>query len=170
MTHAFRFASAAVFIGLAALSTAAQAAPTLTPQDVARIKTEVAAAVQNYADSFNNHDAKTIGEKLYNIPSTRVDARGVTVTDNAGEIAKSYEGAIKQAVASGWDHSTFPNPTVCVLTPDTALAGGPYYRFRKDGSTLTEGAETFVFTRTKDGWRIASQIMQNNGKIVTCAD
>jgi hypothetical protein len=160
---------AAVVAGFTPKPVIAQDVKPLDAAASAKIKSEVLDAVASYLNIWNAHDAKSIAENVYAVPSFVVPPNGVVVPSlHTEDIAKMYGNVMKQEKARGWDRSTTDVASVCVLNANTALAGGKSTRYRTDGSVLSVLAETLIYVRTKAGWRIAGLIVQQPNKVVTC--
>ena len=59
------------------------------------------------------------------------------------------------------------------LTPSCAaiaILSAQFIRYRKDGSVLSEPAGTYLFSKTKQGWRIVAQIPHSPDRIINCAN
>lgn len=134
---------------------AAQQVPGVPPAEVAKIKADVTAAANEYMAKFSREDAKGIAESVYSHPAFTIRDGTVEVTDQA-QLAERYANNIKRLKADGWVRSAFLNPTVCVLTPDVALMSTKYARYDKDNKVILIGAETDVFAKTPQGWRLVA--------------
>ncbi len=157
-----------LLIALAATPLAAQREP-LSPTDVATIKEEVTAAVHKYYRLFTERNMKAVAEQVFHRPSISVGANGVTVNTLEATTAR-YERSLKQRLADGWDRSEFPNPKICVINRNVALASGIFYRYRKDGSVLSENGITYLYSRAEDGWRMVTMLGHTTDKVVQCND
>jgi hypothetical protein len=125
------------------------------PAEVAKIKADVTAAANEYMAKFSREDAKGIAESVYSHPAFTINNGSVEVTDQA-KLAQRYANSIKKLKADGWVRSAFLNPTVCVLTPNVALMSTKYARYDKDNKVILVGAETDVFAKTPQGWKLVA--------------
>jgi hypothetical protein len=125
------------------------------PAEVAKIKADVTAAANEYMAKFSREDAKGIAEDVYSHPAFTIGNGTVEITDQA-KLADRYANSIKRLKADGWVRSAFLNPTVCVLTPNVALMSTKYARYDKDNKVILVGAETDVFTKTPQGWKLVA--------------
>ena len=149
----------------------APAAPAqLTPQDLARIKKEVTAAIHQYYRFYTERNMKAMGDQVYFAPFIGVGANGITVQPTADAVTKNHEGALKRLLDGGWDRSEFPNPTVCVMNAGAALASGTFSRYRKDGTVISTNGITYWMGKAPDGWKIISFTGHAQGKLVQCND
>jgi len=162
-------AATALVAGLTATPLTAQQPP-LSPEEIAKIKQQVTDAVHTYYRLFSERNMKALGERVYHVPAISVGPNGVQVNTTAEQVAARFEALLKQLLASGWDKSEFPSPNVCVLNAGAAIASGKFYRYRKDGSVLSENAVTYWFGKTQDGWRIVSFTAHPVDKVVPCND
>lgn len=133
----------------------AQQVPGVPPTEVAKIKADVTAAANEYMARFSREDAKGIAENVYSHPAITIRDGSVEITDQA-KLAARYASSIKKLKADGWVRSAFLNPTVCVLTPNVALMSTKYARYDKDNKVILVGAETDVFTKTPQGWKLVA--------------
>lgn len=142
----------------------------LTPDTVARITREVTAALHQYYDYYNERDMQVMAEHVYHIPFVGVGPDGFRVQSTPEEVTRAHEVHLANLIASGWARSEFPNPTVCVLNENAALASGQFTRYRENGSVLSVNANTYFFGRTDGRWRIFSFTGHPLDKVVTCND
>ena len=146
---------------------ATQAAST---PEVAKVKGEVAAALVNYMTQYSARNAKAVAQDVYSHPGIQIGANGVTVIDPAKQEVETAARA-KQMEATGWDKSAMATtPSVCLINANAALASGRFVRTRKDGSFHSDGGETDLFVKTKDGWKMVTLIGTDASKVVTCKD
>ena len=148
----------AAMIGISAPAMAQQK---LSDGDIAKIKSDVSAAVTTYVRAFSARDAKSVVEKSYSQPSLTLGAQGATVNDPAQQIERT-QGSMKRLQEAGWVRADLRDTVVCVMNPNAALASANLYRYKADGSEHLLGSETILFARTPDGWRIIS-IMGHEG-------
>lgn len=133
----------------------AQETSGVPPAEVAQIKADVTAAANEYMAKFSREDAKGIAESVYSHPAVTIRNGTVELTDQA-QLADGYANNIKKLKAGGWVRSAFLNPTVCVLTSDIALMSTKYARYDKNDKVILVGAETDVFAKTPQGWRLVA--------------
>ncbi len=133
----------------------AQQVQGVPPIEVAKIKADVTAAANEYMAKFSREDAKGIAENVYSHPAFTIREGSVEVTGQA-ELADRYAKSIKRLKADGWVRSAFLDPKVCVLTADVALMSTKYARYDKDNKVILEGAETDVFAKTPQGWKLVA--------------
>jgi ketosteroid isomerase-like protein len=144
--------------------------PPLSADETANVEREVRAAVRAYYQLFSSRDTKAVAERIFHVPWILLDPDGATVFSSAEETQKLFEGSLAQVLPRGWERSDFPSPSVCVLSLGSATASGTFYRYRKDGSVLSEHGVTYVFGKTPDGWRILSLASHPPGRGVECRD
>ena len=148
---------------------AAEEAQRLPAAEVAKIKADVTAAANEYLAKFSREDAKGIGEQVYSHPSLAVRNGKVELVE-PDRIAESYAGRLKDLKAGGWAKSAFVNPKVCVLTSDIALMSSKYARYDKSNKVIMEGAETDVFTRTPQGWKLVALFGHGAERGIDCKE
>ena len=51
-----------------------------------------------------------------------------------------------------------PEPSICILTPTSAIASGEFVRYRADGSVLSRHGNAYVFSKGDDGWRVVAML------------
>ncbi len=162
-----------VLVGLVAAvlappAMAAESTGKLSPAEIAKITAEVTEGVVTYGRVFSERNPKGVVEGSFNQPSFSMGASGVAMNVPEKQIAQ-FDATLKRLADSGWEKSVFSKMSVCVLNANAALASGLFTRYRKDGSEHSQGSETFIFTRTKEGWRIVSTIGHDAFKTVTCS-
>jgi hypothetical protein len=149
---------------------AASAQPSLTTDEIAKIKKEVTAAVHHYYRLFSERNTKALPEEVFHVPLIYLSPEGAQVDATPQEVTARTEGNLKRLLESGWDRSEFPSPSVCVLNAGSAIASGRFYRYKKDGSVLSENAVTYIFGKTAKGWRIVSYGGHPLDRVVPCQD
>lgn len=160
----------ALLILLATGSALARAQHTekLSEAEIAKITAEVTDGVVTYGRVFSERNPKGVVEGSFNQPSFSIGASGVAMNAPDKQIAQ-FETTMKRLADSGWEKSVFSKMSVCVLNANAAFASGLFTWYRKDGSEHSRGSETFIFTRSKNGWRIVSTIGHDAFKTVTCS-
>lgn len=148
---------------------AAQEVPGVPPAEVAKIRAEVTAAANEYMAKFSREDAEGIAENVYSHPAFTIRDGNVEVTDQA-KLAEGYANNIKKLKAGGWVRSAFLHPTVCVLTSTVALMSTKYARYDKDNKVILVGAETDVFAKTPQGWRLVALFGHGAEGGIKCKD
>lgn len=159
-------AAAAVLGGTPAM---AQQAGGMAPADVAKIKVEVAAALQDYMKAFSAQDSKAVAHVIYSKPGITLSEQGAQLIDPAQQEVTNA-AFIKKLADSGWVRTETPEVTVCVLNPYAAIGSGKYIRYRKDGSIHSQGGGVNFYSKTKDGWKMVTRINTAPNKVVTCED
>src|SRR5262245_45457446 len=147
---------AALLLAAWPLTAAAQPAAPLTAADTARITHEVTAAVDQYYTLFTAQNMKALPEQVYNVPWILMTARGPQVDLTKEQAQTRFDASLKGLLESGWGKSVFTTTGVCVLNATAAIASGYNTRYKKDGSVMSVGGVTYVFNKTKDGWRIVT--------------
>jgi hypothetical protein len=156
---------AALVVGSTA-TLARQAGPTAADQ--ARIKAEVTAAVDRYYTLFSQHNMKALPEEIFNIPWIVIGGSGPQPDLTREQALARFEGSLKDLVAGGWGKSVFTTENVCVLNASAAIASGYNTRYKTDGSVMSVGGVSYLFGKTKDGWRVVSYTGHARGKVVRC--
>ena len=164
----YRLTCAVVLTAVLQMSAAAQQAAPLTAADTARIKKEVADAVDNYYSLFTAQNMKALPEQVYNIPWILMTARGPQPDLTKEQAQARFEASLKGLLESGWGKSVFTTTNVCVLNATAAIASGYNTRYKKDGSVMSVGGVTYVFNKTADGWRIVTYTGTAKETVVRC--
>jgi len=144
--------------------------PPLSAEEVKEVETEVRSVIHSYYQLFSSRDTKAVGERIFHVPWILLDPEGARVFHSAQETRALFESSLAQIVPRGWERSDLPRPTVCVLSLGAATASGTFYRYKKDGSVLSEHGVTYFFGKTPHGSRIASLSSHPPGRGVECED
>ncbi|MGH9320469.1 MAG: DUF6841 family protein [Vicinamibacteria bacterium] len=142
----------------------------LSDAEIAQVKKDVTAAVHHYYRLFTERNMKALPQEVFHVPLIHIGPDGVQVYATPEAVTERFEASLKGLLENGWDRSEFPSPSVSVLHASGALASGKFYRYKKDGSLLSENAVTYVFGRTDRGWRIVSFTGHGVDRVVTCAN
>jgi hypothetical protein len=140
----------------------------LTPAQVAVIKADVTAAVDRYYSLFSQRDMKALPEEIFNIPWIVIGGSGPQPDLTKEQALARFEGSLKDLLANGWGKSIFTTENVCVLNGNAALASGYNTRYKTDGSVMSVGGVTYLFGKTKQGWRVVSYTGHARNKVVRC--
>lgn len=144
--------------------------PELSPADVAAVKKDVTAAVDKYYSLFSQRNMKALPEEVFNIPWMVIGGSGPQPDLTKEQALSRFEASLKQLVESGWGKSVFTTANVCVLNANAAIASGYNTRYKTDGSVMSVGGVSYLFAKTKDGWRIVSYTGHAKDKVVRCDD
>ena len=167
MSKGIRLGSTVLFVSIFAATTTAQQQP-LTPVEVAQIKTDVTAAVENYYRLFTERNMKALPEEIYNIPWILMTANGPQSNLTKEQALSGFEASLKQLVDNGWGKSVYTTTNVCVLNRATAITSGYNTRYKQDGSVMSVGGVAYVFNKTKEGWRIVTYTGTSKDTVVKC--
>ncbi len=162
------FAALLVALFVAGVSPLATAQAVMTEADVARVRTEVTAAVDRYYALFTARDMKALPEEIFNIPWIVIGGSGPQPDLTKEQALARFEGSLKDLVAAGWAKSVFTTQNVCVLNANAAIASGYNTRYKTDGSVMSVGGTSYLFGRTKQGWRVVSYTGHARDKVVRC--
>jgi hypothetical protein len=155
-----------LLVSLSATALAQQ--PQMTAADVARIKKEVTDAVEKYYRLFSEQNMKALPEEVFNIPWIVIGGSGPQPDLTKEQALARFEGSLKQLRDNDWGKSVFTTENVCVLNTNAAIASGYNTRYKKDGSVMSVGGVSYLFGRTKEGWRIVSYTGTERGTVVRC--
>ena len=165
MTHPLRKATAlAAALAIGAGLNALYAQP--SGQDA--LKAEVSAAWEDYLKLFAEGRADAIGDRVYLAPSFNLTANGPNVSMTPADTRARFETSIAALVKQNYARTTTKHANICVLNDATAILSVQWTRYRKDGSVLSEPAGTYVFSKTKDGWRIIAQTGHAPERVMSC--
>jgi hypothetical protein len=156
---------AAIFLATAAAAPAGAQAGGGQNDAVAN---EVAAALKEYHRLFSSKEAGAMAERGYAAPLTSLGRGNYTVWQTRPEVEAWAKSFVSGLVAQGWDRSDMPSPSICVLTPTSAIASGEFVRYRKDGSVLARLGNAYVFSKGADGWRVVSMLSHDADKPIRC--
>ena len=169
MNYRRRMSAAVVVVVVVALTGTAAAQPgQMTAADMQRVKQEVTAAVDKYYRLFSEQNMKALPEEVFNIPWIVIGGNGPQPDLTKEQALGRFEASLKQLRESDWGKSVFTTENVCVLNANAAIASGYNTRYKKDGSVMSAGGVSYLFGRTKDGWRIVSYTSMPRGKVVRC--
>ena len=135
-------------------------------QDV--LKAEVSAAWEEDLKLFADGRADVIGDRVYSAPSFNLTANGPNVSMTPADTKARFETSIAALVKQNYARTTTKHANICVLNDATAILSVQWTRYRKDGSVLSEPAGTYVFSKTKDGWRIIAQTGHAPERVMRC--
>ena len=140
----------------------------LAATEVTRIKSEVTAAVDRYYTLFSQHDMKALPDEIFNIPWIVIGGSGPQPDLTREQALARFEGSLKDLLAAGWGKSVFTTENVCVLNASAAIASGYNTRYKTDGSVMSVGGVSYLFGKTKEGWKVVSYTGHARGKVVRC--
>jgi uncharacterized NTF2-like protein DUF6841 len=132
------------------------------------LKREVSAAWEDYLKLFAAGRADLIGDRVYLAPSFNLTANGPNVSMTPADTRARFETSIGALVPQNYARTATKHANICVLNDATAILSAQFTRYRKDGSVLSEPAGTYVFSKTKDGWRIVAQIGHAPDRVMRC--
>jgi NTF2-like protein (DUF6841) len=140
------------------------------PQPAAQdsLEAEVSAAWEEYLKVFAGGRADLIGERVYLAPSFNLTPTGPNVSMTPADTKARFESSIAALVPQSYARTATKHANICVLNDATAILSAQFTRYRKDGSVLSEPAGTYVFSKTKDGWRIVAQIGHAPNRVLKC--
>jgi hypothetical protein len=168
MTYRLRMIPTAALVVAALTGNAAAQQAQMTEADLQRVTKEVTAAVDKYYRLFSEHNMKALPEEVFNIPWIVIGGNGPQPDLTKEQALARFEASLKQLRESDWGKSVFTTENVCVLNASAAIASGYNTRYKKDGSVMSVGGVSYLFGRTKDGWRIVSYTSMPRGKVVRC--
>ncbi len=165
-----RFVGAVVVAAMCvAVSPASAQQKPVPAAEVAKIKADVIKAANDYLATFSKEDWKGVAENVYSHPAIQNGPTGVSNIDPAKQI-EGYTSNVKNMKAAGWVKSAFYNPTVCVINPNTALMSSRFRRYDKDNKVIAENAETGLFAKVGDNWKLVGLFGHVVDKVITCND
>jgi hypothetical protein len=129
---------------------------------------EVAAALKEYHRLFSSKQADVMAERAYGAPLTTLGRNNYTVLQTREDVEAWARPFVARLVADGWDRSEMPSPSICVLTPTSAIASGEFVRYRKDGTVLSRLGNAYVFSKGAEGWRVVAMLSHDAAKPIRC--
>jgi hypothetical protein len=132
------------------------------------LKAEVSAAWEEYLALFAEGRADVIGDRVYSAPSFNLTANGPNVSMTPADTRARFETSIAALVKQNYARTTTKHANICVLNDATAILSVQWTRYRKDGSILSEPAGTYVFSKTREGWRIVAQTGHAPERVMRC--
>ena len=149
----------------------AQGAQTAVQQTTAQrevVAQEVAAALKEYHRLFSSKRADEMAERGYGAPLVTLGRDNFTVLQTRKDVETWASSFVSRLATQGWDRSEMPSPSICVLTPTSAIASGEFVRYRKDGSVLGRFGNAYVFSKTAEGWRVVAMLSHDPAKPLRC--
>jgi len=167
MSSSIRLGAAVMLAAMMSVTARGQQAD-LTPAQAAAITHEVTDAVQTYYRLFTERNMAALPEQVFNIPWIVIGGSGPQPDLTKEQALARFEASLKDLVANGWGKSVFTTENVCVLNANAAIASGYNTRYKTDGSVMSVGGVSYLFGRTKAGWRVVSYTGHVRGKVVRC--
>jgi hypothetical protein len=158
--------AAAAVLGLTA--GAAQAQQQFTDAQKQQVKTEAAAAVEQYYAHFRAHNMKALPGGSFTTPWIMIGGRGPQIYATHDESLANFEASLKNLVGQDWGRSEYTVENVCALNANAAIVSGYNTRYKKDNSVMSVGGTTYFLGKAADGWKITSYTGHTRGKPVRC--
>jgi hypothetical protein len=124
--------------------------------------------LKEYHRVFSSKQADVMAARAYGAPLTSLGRDTYTVWQTPTEVETWARAFVTRLVADGWDRSDMPSPSICVLTPTSAIASGEFVRYRKDGTVLSRMGNAYVFSKTANGWRVVGMMSHDPAKPIRC--
>jgi hypothetical protein len=163
-TCAVRIAAVALLVLHVAASSSAQ---NLT-YDRDAVAREVAAALKEYHRIFSSKRADDMAKRGYAAPLMSLGRENYTVWATPRDVEAWASSFVANLQTQGWDRSEMPSPSICVLTPTSAIASGEFVRYRRDGSVLSRHGTGYVFSKGTEGWRVVAMLSHDPAKPLRC--
>jgi hypothetical protein len=161
-------ARAATLAVLALLISPVRMAAQDPPGGTAAVAREVAAALKEYHRIFSGKRADEMAKRAYAAPLMSLGRGSYTVWTTPQDVEKWAGGFVANLQTQGWDRSEMPSPSICVLTPTSAIASGEFVRYRSDGSVLSRHGSAYVFSKGPEGWRVVAMLSHDPKKPLRC--
>ncbi|WP_395672759.1 hypothetical protein [Phenylobacterium sp.] len=158
--------AAAAVLGLTA--GAAQAQQQFTDAQKQQVKTEAAAAVEQYYAHFRAHNMKALPGGSFTTPWIIIGGQGPRAFSTDAESLANFEASLKDLISRDWGKSEYTVENVCALNPNAAIVSGYNTRYKKDGSVMSVGGTTYILGKAADGWKITSYTGHTRGHPVKC--
>lgn len=129
---------------------------------------EVAAALKEYHRLFSSKRAADMADRGYGAPLMSLGRGSHTVWATRKDVEAWAGDFVARLQTEGWDRSEMPSPSICVLTPTSAIASGEFLRYRKDGSVLSRHGTAYVFSKGAEGWRVVAMLSHDPKKPLRC--
>jgi hypothetical protein len=155
---------------IAALVTAGAASSAAQdgPEQHESLAREVAAALKEYHRLFSSKHAADMADRGYGAPLMSLGRGSYTVWATRKDVEAWADAFVTRLQTEGWDRSEMPSPSICVLTPTSAIASGEFLRYRKDGSVLSRHGTAYVFSKGAEGWRVVAMLSHDPKKPLRC--
>jgi SnoaL-like domain len=155
-------------LSLTCLVGPAVAAQQLSASREQTLRAEVKAALDQYYAWFSAGRWDLVAQRAYQAPALFLGLKGLDVRLSEEAVTARFEALLKPLIADGYARSEIPSPRICVLSETAATVSGRYIRYRKDGSIMGEFGATYIFARTRDGWRMVALINHDADKGLGC--
>ena len=129
---------------------------------------EVAAALKEYHRLFSSKRASEMAERGYGAPLMSLGEGRHTVWATQQDVEAWAGTFVEQLQAQGWDRSDMPSPSICVLTPTSAIASGEFVRYRPDGTVVSRHGNAYVFSKGAGGWRVVAMLSHDPTMPLRC--
>src|SRR5262245_60304753 len=155
-------------IALLALNAAVASTGQNLAYDRAAVSREVAAALKEYHRIFSSKRADDMAKRAYAAPLMSLGRGSYTVWATPQDVEAWASSFVANLQTQGWDRSDMPSPSICVLTPTSAIASGEFVRYRKDGSVLSRLGTAYVFSKGDQGWRVVAMLSHDPARPLSC--
>ncbi|MDH3424924.1 MAG: hypothetical protein OEN00_18135, partial [Gemmatimonadota bacterium] len=137
-------------IGLLALASALGSPAFAQSPDRARVRTEVATALEVYVGAFSQGRADFIADSVYVAPAYFLGGSSVEVRMTSSDVRAHFERMMEPLPAQGYQRSEIRSSRVCVLSNIAAIAHLGFARVRTDGSVIVAGDAAYFYTKTPE--------------------
>ena len=113
-----------------------------------------------YFQAFVAQDYKTLRECV-EAPFVVMRGGAMQTLESVDAVTTFYQNQRQALAQRGYDHSKLLKTQITPLTADSALINKSYTRYKKDGSTLEQGAALYPVSKSSGMWKLRGVIGQD---------
>ena len=115
---------------------------------------------ERYFNAFVAQDYKTLRECVQ-APFVVMRGGAMQTLESVDAVTTFYQNQRQTLAQRGYDHSKLLRTQITPLTADSALINKSYTRYKKDGSTLEQGAAVYPVSKSSGMWKLRGVMGQN---------
>ena len=130
------------------------------------------AKIQEYFDTFNEHNIEKIVSSIYAMPLHIGSSSGHSAYVTVEDARSSLESLYGQIEKQGWKESVIRQIESCVIADGLVFAEVRYTRNKSNGDAITPGLRTniYVVQHLEPGWRITAFYNKDVDKRISCSN